>query len=203
MKFTNLDSNATSVKVGLDPSQSSGLVEIIDDPDKNGVFKITDKDTQVFLTTVDGDIVNRNIRNVASGASNKGYQSVARGIGAAATLQHTAAGVENHSLSNLDALVGVAVEEVFVNIARYAGLRGKNYTTLRVEVSGEPVGVTITFVDHGVPYDPLAAAWAEAAMSPDEVENEAMGILMAKQLMDDIAYQYRDGRNILTLKKKL
>ena len=40
-------------------------------------------------------------------------------------------------------------------------------------------------------------------MSPDEVENEAMGILMAKQLMDDIAYQYRDGRNILTLKKKL
>ena len=99
--------------------------------------------------------------------------------------------------------IGVAVEEVFVNIARYAGLRGKNYTTLRVEVSGEPVGVTITFVDHGVPYDPLAAAGAEAAMSPDEVENEAMGILMAKQLMDDIAYQYRDGRNILTLKKKL
>lgn len=48
LKFTNIDSRATSVRVGLDPSQSSGLVEIIDDPDKNGVFKITNKDTQVF-----------------------------------------------------------------------------------------------------------------------------------------------------------
>ena len=99
--------------------------------------------------------------------------------------------------------IGVAVEEVFVNIARYARLRGKDSTTLRVEVSGEPVAVTITFVDHGVPYDPLAAAGADALMSADEVENEAMGILMAKKLMDDVAYHYRDGRNILTLKKNL
>lgn len=41
-------SKYSSVKVGMDPSQSSGLVEIIDDPDKNGVFKVTNKDTQVF-----------------------------------------------------------------------------------------------------------------------------------------------------------
>lgn len=53
LKFTDLDPNATSVKVGLDPSQSSGLVEIIDDPDKNGAFKITST-TQKFkiVTTV-------------------------------------------------------------------------------------------------------------------------------------------------------
>lgn len=38
----------TSVLVGLDPSESSGLVELINDPDKSGVFKITDKDTQVL-----------------------------------------------------------------------------------------------------------------------------------------------------------
>lgn len=48
LKFSGLDPDATSVKVGLDPSQQSGLVEIINDPDKNGVFKITNKDTQVF-----------------------------------------------------------------------------------------------------------------------------------------------------------
>ena len=49
LKFLNIDSRATSVRVGLDPSQSSGLVEIIDDPDKNGVFKITNKNTQKFV----------------------------------------------------------------------------------------------------------------------------------------------------------
>ncbi len=56
LKFTDLDPNATSVKVGLDPSQSSGLVEIIDDPDKNGAFKITTT-TQKFkvVTTVGTD----------------------------------------------------------------------------------------------------------------------------------------------------
>lgn len=41
-------SDLTSVKVGLVPSVSSGLVEIIDDPDKNGVFKVTDKNQQIF-----------------------------------------------------------------------------------------------------------------------------------------------------------
>ena len=49
LKFTDIDETATSVKVGLDPSVSTGLVEIIDDPDKNGAFKITDKDTQKEL----------------------------------------------------------------------------------------------------------------------------------------------------------
>ena len=48
LKFEINDPSVTSVKVGLDPSEGSGLVEIIDDPDKNGVFKITDKDTQSF-----------------------------------------------------------------------------------------------------------------------------------------------------------
>ena len=56
LKFTDLDPAATSVKVGLDPSQGSGLVEIIDDPDKNGAFKIT-ATTQKFkvVTTVGTD----------------------------------------------------------------------------------------------------------------------------------------------------
>lgn len=48
LKFTNLDPNATSVKVGLEPSYGDGLVEIINDPDKDGGWKITNKDEQVF-----------------------------------------------------------------------------------------------------------------------------------------------------------
>lgn len=55
LQLSNIDSRATSVMVGMDPSEGSGLVEIIDDPDLNGVFKVTDKDTQVFLVrTTDG-----------------------------------------------------------------------------------------------------------------------------------------------------
>ena len=53
LKFSATDWSAyDSVKVGLNPSVSSGLVEIKDDPDKNGVFKITDKDAQKFVVAI-------------------------------------------------------------------------------------------------------------------------------------------------------
>ncbi len=58
LKFADLDPNATSIKVGLNPSQGSGLVEIIGDPDLNGVFKITDKDVQTFRVVItDGHMI--------------------------------------------------------------------------------------------------------------------------------------------------
>lgn len=48
-KFSGTDERATSVRVGLQPSEGSGLVELINDPDQNGVFKITNKDEQKFV----------------------------------------------------------------------------------------------------------------------------------------------------------
>lgn len=66
LKFTNIDPAATSVMVGMDPSQGSGLVEIIDDPDKNGAFKVTDKDTQVFkVIQTDGTSTKTQIFNLS------------------------------------------------------------------------------------------------------------------------------------------
>lgn len=49
LKFADVDPRLTSVKVGLDPSEGSGLVELLGDPQMNGVFKVTDKDTQKFV----------------------------------------------------------------------------------------------------------------------------------------------------------
>lgn len=59
-KFLNIPSTATKCMVGLEPSQGSGLVDIIDDPDKNGTFKITDPTQQKLIveTTING-VVNR------------------------------------------------------------------------------------------------------------------------------------------------
>lgn len=54
-QLADIDEGATSVKVGLTPSAGSGLVEIIDDPDLNGVAKITNKLNQQFtVITSDG-----------------------------------------------------------------------------------------------------------------------------------------------------
>lgn len=56
LKFTNADPNATSIKVGMQPSAGTGLVELLGDPDMDGGFKVTNKDTQKFvtITTVNG-----------------------------------------------------------------------------------------------------------------------------------------------------
>lgn len=53
LKFSDPDATATSVKVGLDPSVSSGLVPL--DEDMNASFKITDKENQVLkVVSTDG-----------------------------------------------------------------------------------------------------------------------------------------------------
>lgn len=99
--------------------------------------------------------------------------------------------------------IGVAVEEIFVNIAHYAYAPDKGCATVRVEVSEDPVTVTITFIDQGMPYDPLARTDPDITLPVGERDVGGLGVFMTKKLMDDVLYEYRDGQNILTLKKNL
>ena len=56
LAFSNWDASADKVLVGLDPSVSSGLADVKADPDHNGIFKVTNKNTQKFVVCVqDGD----------------------------------------------------------------------------------------------------------------------------------------------------
>ena len=99
--------------------------------------------------------------------------------------------------------IDLAVEEIFVNIAKYAYHPDKGRATVRVEVNDDPVQVKITFLDHGKPYDPLAKEDPDVTLSADERPIGGLGIFMVKQSMDDVSYEYRDGANILTLIKRL
>ena len=99
--------------------------------------------------------------------------------------------------------INVAVEEIFVNIASYAYVPEKGKAKVRVEISDEPVSVTITFEDRGIPYDPVAREDPDVTLPASQRDIGGLGIFMTKQIMDDVAYEYRDGQNILTLKKRL
>lgn len=55
--YTDDWSKYQSVKVGMNPSYGHGLVEIINDDDKDGAFKITNKDEQKFEINIDGTSV--------------------------------------------------------------------------------------------------------------------------------------------------
>jgi anti-sigma regulatory factor (Ser/Thr protein kinase) len=67
----------------------------------------------------------------------------------------------------------------------------------------EPRAVLITFIDRGVPYDPLAQADPDITLSAEERQVGGLGIFMVKKLMDEMAYEYRDGKNILKIRKNL
>ena len=97
----------------------------------------------------------------------------------------------------------VAAEEIFVNIAHYAYGSETGKATVRVELSGDPVTVTITFMDNGVPFDPLAKEDPDVTLAADERKIGGLGIFMTKKTMDDVTYEYKDGKNILQMKKMI
>ena len=99
--------------------------------------------------------------------------------------------------------IDIAVEEIFVNIANYAYRPECGPATIRVEVLKEPFQVILSFVDHGIPYDPLAKRDPDITLSSEKRAIGGLGIFMVKKSMDDIAYEYKDGHNILTIKKNL
>lgn len=99
--------------------------------------------------------------------------------------------------------IDVAIDEIFANIASYAYNPETGPATVRVEVQEEPLAVILTFIDNGVPFDPLAAEDPDITLSAEERGTGGLGIFMVKKTMDAINYEYRDGQNILTIKKNL
>ena len=55
LKWSDPAQTVTSLKVGLEPSEGTGLVECISDLDRNGVFKITSKEQSVLLVQSNDD----------------------------------------------------------------------------------------------------------------------------------------------------
>ena len=99
--------------------------------------------------------------------------------------------------------IAVAAEEIYVNIAHYAYAPGTGEATVRMEITDDPVEVRITFIDRGMPFDPLAKPDPDVSLSAEERDIGGLGIYMVKKSMDDVRYAYRDGQNILTLVKRI
>lgn len=99
--------------------------------------------------------------------------------------------------------IDIAVEEIFVNIAHYAYAPTTGMATIQVDLQPEPRRVLITFIDRGVPYDPLAKPDPDVALSAEDRQIGGLGIFMVKKSMDEMQYAYTDGQNRLTLVKNL
>ncbi|MBQ7718616.1 MAG: SpoIIE family protein phosphatase [Clostridia bacterium] len=99
--------------------------------------------------------------------------------------------------------IDVAIDELFGNIAHYAYNPDVGPATVRVEVEPEPLAVVITFIDNGKPYDPLKKTDPDVTLSAEDREIGGLGIFLVKKTMDDITYEYKNGQNILKIKKSI
>ena len=99
--------------------------------------------------------------------------------------------------------ISIAIDELFGNIAHYAYHPKIGDATVRVEVIHDPLSVVITFIDQGIPFDPLKNEDPDTGLSAEERDIGGLGIFMVKNSMDEISYVYRDGKNILSIRKQL
>ena len=99
--------------------------------------------------------------------------------------------------------IELALEEIFINIAKYAYAPGMGEALIHVEVTGEPKTAVITLKDQGTPYNPLEKEDPDVSLSADERDIGGLGIFLTRKTMDDVKYEYKDGSNVLTMKKRL
>ncbi len=99
--------------------------------------------------------------------------------------------------------IDIAIDELFGNIAHYAYNPKTGPATVRIDVLQDPLSVVVTFIDNGKAYDPLAREDPDISLTAQEREIGGLGIFMVKKCMDEISYEYKDGQNILCIKKKI
>ena len=96
--------------------------------------------------------------------------------------------------------ISLCIEEIFVNIAKYAykDSQGKCSLTIQNDVEGK---LDFIFEDSGIPFNPLENKEPDITLSAEERDIGGLGILITKKIMDDIQYRYENNKNVLKITK--
>jgi serine/threonine-protein kinase RsbW len=96
--------------------------------------------------------------------------------------------------------LNLVLEEMVSNIIFYAYPEGTDAT---IDLATESDGKVLTFLlsDQGREFDPTKKDDLDVNVNPAERKLGGMGIYIVKNIMDQVAYQRLDGRNLITMKK--
>ena len=98
--------------------------------------------------------------------------------------------------------LNLALEEAVVNVMSYAYPQGTEGLVDIDVVSGNG-HIDFIISDSGQPFDPTDKGEVDTTLSAEERPIGGLGIHLIRQIMDDVVYEYRDGKNILSMTKKL
>ena len=98
--------------------------------------------------------------------------------------------------------LNLILEEAVANIINYAYPKEKNekiYLSARLQDGS----IVLVLTDTGKEFDPTMAPEADVTLSADERQIGGLGIFLIRQIMNEVKYERIEGKNILTLAKKL
>ncbi len=99
--------------------------------------------------------------------------------------------------------IAIVIDELFGNIAKYAYAPGTGDATVQFGTEKGGTTAVIRFIDNGRQFDPLNQAEPDVHAPASERKEGGLGIFLVKKTMSSVEYEYKDGKNILTVKKDL
>lgn len=103
---------------------------------------------------------------------------------------------------SLTVSLNLALEEAVTNVISYAYPEGQE-GIVDIDVCATKEQLEFVISDSGIPFDPTTKEDADITLGVEERPIGGLGIFLVRQLMDTILYEYKDKKNILTLRKQL
>ena len=98
--------------------------------------------------------------------------------------------------------VKLVLEEILMNVISYGGDSShKPRITLHLSQQNDLLSMEIS--DDGLAYDPLTAPPPDLESDLDDRPIGGLGVHLVRELMDNVSYRYKDGRNHLLVTKTL
>jgi anti-sigma regulatory factor (Ser/Thr protein kinase) len=98
--------------------------------------------------------------------------------------------------------INLAVDELFTNIVKY-GFADNSLHYIAVTLSHKDGKISIRVEDNGIPFDPAAKQTSELKDPLEHCKIGGLGLHLVKKIMDDIVYERRGGKNVITLIKNI
>ena len=94
------------------------------------------------------------------------------------------------------------MEEAVVNVINYAYPK-EDHEKIYVSARLHEGSIIMVIADNGKEFDPTLAPEADITLSAEERPIGGLGIFLIRNIMNEVKYERIEGRNILTLEKKL
>jgi anti-sigma regulatory factor (Ser/Thr protein kinase) len=98
--------------------------------------------------------------------------------------------------------LNLVLEEAVANVINYAYPK-EEHQSIYLSAKLQDGSIVFVLTDTGKEFDPTMAPEADITLSAEERPIGGLGIFLIRQIMNQVKYERIEGKNVLTLEKKL